>query len=124
MYERAGAAHHEPDGCQSGSINGASTRWADVILLDLASGSDPSDAVAIGPPVVAYGPHVDVDALDAALAGSMGATDSTAVVVTGDIGSMPPVESEESEDSAALQAATEATTVTETASNRTGFMML
>jgi hypothetical protein len=41
---------------------------ADLILLDLSSGIDPADVVAIGPPVVAYGPHVDREALDAAVA--------------------------------------------------------
>jgi hypothetical protein len=41
---------------------------ADVILLDLASRHDPADVVALGPPVVAYGPHVDTEALDGAIA--------------------------------------------------------
>ena len=41
---------------------------ADLILLDLSSGIDPADVAAIGPPVVAYGPHVDREALDAAVA--------------------------------------------------------
>jgi hypothetical protein len=41
---------------------------ADLIILDLATGIDPSEVVAIGPPVVAYGPHVDREALDAAVA--------------------------------------------------------
>ena len=41
---------------------------ADLILLDLTSGFDPTDVVAIGPPVVAYGPHVDTEALEGAVA--------------------------------------------------------
>ena len=41
---------------------------ADLILLDLTSGIHPAEAVALGPPVVAYGPHVDQEALDAAVA--------------------------------------------------------
>lgn len=41
---------------------------ADLILLDLATGLDPAAAAAIGPPVIAYGPHVDDDALAAARA--------------------------------------------------------
>ena len=39
---------------------------ADLILLDLTTGLSPEDVVSIGPPVVAYGPHVDVIALKAA----------------------------------------------------------
>ncbi len=39
---------------------------ADLILLDLTTGLSPEDVVSIGPPVVAYGPHVDVLALKAA----------------------------------------------------------
>jgi hypothetical protein len=41
---------------------------ASLILLDLALGLDPVDVVALGPPVVAYGAHVDTAALDEALA--------------------------------------------------------
>jgi len=41
---------------------------ADLILLDLSSGIAPADVVAIGPPVVAYGPHVDTEALAGAVA--------------------------------------------------------
>ena len=39
---------------------------AEVIVLDLGSGIDPATVVAIGPPVVAYGAHVDTEALAAA----------------------------------------------------------
>lgn len=39
---------------------------AAMIVLDLATGIDPAKVVAIGPPVVAYGAHVDTDALEAA----------------------------------------------------------
>lgn len=41
---------------------------ADLILLDLSSGLAPVDVVALGPPVIAYGPHVDTEALSAAVA--------------------------------------------------------
>ena len=41
---------------------------ATLILLDLTSGIDPAAVVALGPPVVAYGPHVDHEALNAAVA--------------------------------------------------------
>ncbi len=57
-----------PDAAVVRSLTAPLLAEADLILLDLASGLDPSDVVAIGPPVVAYGPHVDVDGLNAALA--------------------------------------------------------
>jgi len=57
-----------PDAVVARSLDDDALAGADVILLDLTSGIDPADVVAIGPPVVAYGPHVDRDALDAALA--------------------------------------------------------
>lgn len=41
---------------------------ARTVVLDLASGVDPAAVVAAGPPVVAYGSHVDRAALDAAIA--------------------------------------------------------
>lgn len=41
---------------------------ARTVVLDLASGVDPTAVVAVGPPVVAYGAHVDGAALEAALA--------------------------------------------------------
>ncbi len=41
---------------------------ADLILLDLSSGIAPVDVVTIGPPVVAYGPHVNTEALAGAVA--------------------------------------------------------
>lgn len=41
---------------------------ASLILLDLALGLDVAAVVALGPPVVAYGAHVDTEALDAAIA--------------------------------------------------------
>ena len=43
-------------------------RDAELIVLDLATGIDASTVVAIGPPVIAYGPHVDDSALSVALA--------------------------------------------------------
>ena len=57
-----------PDGVVARSLNDDALAEADLILLDLTSGIDPAEVVAIGPPVVAYGPHVDSDALDAAVA--------------------------------------------------------
>lgn len=49
-------------------IGGPEPAEAGLIVLDLAVGIDPAAAAAIGPPVVAYGPHVDSDALAAAVA--------------------------------------------------------
>lgn len=39
---------------------------AELIVVDLALGADLAALVALGPPVVAYGAHVDADALAAA----------------------------------------------------------
>jgi len=41
---------------------------ATTVVLDLRTGIDPAVVVAVGPPVIAYGPHVDTEALAAALA--------------------------------------------------------
>ena len=41
---------------------------ARIVLLDLATGIDPAVVVAEGRTVIAYGAHVDADALDAARA--------------------------------------------------------
>lgn len=49
-------------------IGGPDLAEAGLIALDLAAGIDPAAAAAIGPPVVAYGPHVDSEALAAAVA--------------------------------------------------------
>lgn len=49
-------------------IGGPELAEAGLIVLDLAAGVDPAAAAAIGPPVVAYGPHVDSEALAAAVA--------------------------------------------------------
>ncbi len=49
------------------SLDDEALTTADLILLDLSSGFAPTDVVAIGPPVVAYGPHVDTEALEVAL---------------------------------------------------------
>ena len=57
-----------PDAAVARSLADDALTGADVILLDLTTGFDPADVVALGPPVVAYGPHVDGDALDAAVA--------------------------------------------------------
>ena len=48
-------------------IGGPELAEAGLIVLDLAAGVDPAAAAAIGPPVVAYGPHVDSEALAAAV---------------------------------------------------------
>jgi hypothetical protein len=50
------------------SLAASELSGATLILLDLATGLDVADVVALGPPVVAYGAHVDTDALAAALA--------------------------------------------------------
>ncbi|MEZ5246444.1 MAG: hypothetical protein R2707_15185 [Acidimicrobiales bacterium] len=57
-----------PDVVVVRSLAGPELVGATLILLDLATGLDPADVVALGPPVVAYGAHVDTDALRAALA--------------------------------------------------------
>lgn len=57
-----------PDAGVARSLDADILEGADLILLDLASGLDPAAAATIGPPVVAYGPHVDIDALNAAVA--------------------------------------------------------
>lgn len=49
-------------------VDGPELAEAGLIVLDLAAGIDPAAAAAIGPPVVAYGPHVDSEALAAAVA--------------------------------------------------------
>ena len=56
-----------PNAAVARSLNDDTLTEADVILLDLTSGIDPAAVVALGPPVVAYGPHVDHKALDAAV---------------------------------------------------------
>jgi len=57
-----------PDAAVARSITDDALAGADVILLDLTSGIGPAAVVVLGAPVVAYGPHIDRDALDAALA--------------------------------------------------------
>ena len=57
-----------PGALVGSSIEDAAVADADVILLDLASGIAPRDVVALGSRVIAYGPHVDRDSLDAAIA--------------------------------------------------------
>lgn len=56
-----------PDAVVVTDLGGPELARADLIALDLAAGIDPAAATAIGPPVVAYGPHVDGDALAAAV---------------------------------------------------------
>lgn len=41
---------------------------AGLVVVDLAFGADLDELVTLGPPVIAYGAHVDTEALDAALA--------------------------------------------------------
>jgi hypothetical protein len=57
-----------PDSVVARSLTDDALINADLILLDLSSGIAPADVVAIGPPVVAYGPHVDTEALAGAVA--------------------------------------------------------
>ena len=57
-----------PDAVVVADLSGPAPADADLIVLDLAASIDPAAAAAIGPPVVAYGPHVDGDALAAATA--------------------------------------------------------
>lgn len=49
-------------------LGGPALASADLIVLDLAAGIDPAAVAVIGPPVVAYGPHVESEALAAATA--------------------------------------------------------
>lgn len=57
-----------PDAVVVADLDGPAPAGADLIVLDLAAGIDPATVAAIGPPVVAYGPHVDGEALAAAMA--------------------------------------------------------
>jgi hypothetical protein len=57
-----------PDSVVARSLTDDALITADLILLDLSSGIAPAEVVAIGPPVVAYGPHVDTEALAGAVA--------------------------------------------------------
>jgi hypothetical protein len=50
------------------SLEAPELSGATLILLDLALGLDAAAVVVLGPPVVAYGAHVDTEALDAAIA--------------------------------------------------------
>lgn len=56
-----------PGAVVAADLNGPALAAADLIVLDLATGINPAAAAAIGPPVVAYGPHVDGEALAAAV---------------------------------------------------------
>ena len=57
-----------PEAVAARSLSDPALTSADLILLDLTSGFAPAEVVAIGPPVVAYGPHVDTEALEEAVA--------------------------------------------------------
>ena len=57
-----------PEAVVVADLDGPAPVGADLIVLDLAAGIDPAAAAAIGPPVVAFGPHVDGEALAAAVA--------------------------------------------------------
>lgn len=50
------------------SADDAALADARIVLLDLATGIDPAAVVGSGRTVIAYGAHVDADALDAAMA--------------------------------------------------------
>lgn len=56
-----------PDATVVAGVDGPEPVSADLIVLDLVAGIDPAAAAAIGPPVVAYGPHVDSEALATAV---------------------------------------------------------
>ena len=49
------------------TIDDGELAGADLILLDLGMGLSPEAVVSLGPPVIAYGPHVDARALEAAV---------------------------------------------------------
>lgn len=57
-----------PDAVVVRTLDAPEVADATLLVLDLALGLDPVDVVAVGPPVVAYGAHVDEAALAAALA--------------------------------------------------------
>ncbi len=57
-----------PDAEAVRSLDSPTVARAGLILLDLETGLDPTKVVAIGPPVIAYGPHLDAAALEAAVA--------------------------------------------------------
>jgi len=57
-----------PEAVAARSLSDPALTSADLILLDLTSGFAPAEVVAIGPPVVTYGPHVDREALEGAVA--------------------------------------------------------
>ena len=56
-----------PEAIAAHTVDDEELAGADLILLDLAMGLSPADVVSIGPPVVAYGPHVDARALESAI---------------------------------------------------------
>ncbi|MCI0543490.1 MAG: hypothetical protein L0Z49_03465 [Actinobacteria bacterium] len=56
-----------PDAGVARTLDDPGLDTADLILLDLGTGFSPAEVVAIGPPVIAYGPHVDTEALQAAI---------------------------------------------------------
>ncbi len=74
LMDRSRIQAEVPEAVMVRSIDAPELIDADVILLDLASRIDPAVVVAIGPKVIAYGAHVDTDALDGAMAA--GCTDA------------------------------------------------
>ncbi len=66
IMDRGRIAAAVPGAVVTGSPAAPELATADVILLDLTAGIASAEVVAIGPPVIAYGPHGDVEALQAA----------------------------------------------------------
>jgi hypothetical protein len=67
LMDRSRIQAEVPDAVMVRSVEAPELVDAEVILLDLASRIDPALVVAIGPRVVAYGAHVDTEALDGAI---------------------------------------------------------
>ena len=66
LMDRGRIAAAVPGAVVTGSPAAPELAAADVILLDLTARIAPAEVVAIGVPVIAYGPHGDVEALQAA----------------------------------------------------------
>jgi hypothetical protein len=70
--------HVDPGAVDPGAVDPGAV---DLIVVDLAGGYDLDALVAVGPPVLAYGAHVDTDALERALAAGCAAAVPRSVVV-------------------------------------------
>lgn len=68
LMDRSRIQAEVPDAVMVRSADAPELLDADMILLDLASRIDPAAIVAIGPKVIAYGAHVDTEALEGAIA--------------------------------------------------------